>query len=112
MRAKTLDAAVDLATDGESAAIDLSVNNHPFMPGATAVVVLASADLAGDAVFGLLGSNDGGDTFTQLTDVNGDNVEINATGTFFFEVVLPEQIQTTVVETTGAGVGQAVLLGN
>lgn len=112
MRTLLIDGAVDLSVAADGAAFDLATRNAPFLPNYTAVVCLSSADHGGDAVFGLEGSDDGGTTWAQLTDVDGNNVEISAGGTFFFEAVLTEQLRTTVAQTTGAGLGQAALLGN
>ena len=111
MRIKTIDAAVDLTVTADGSAVVLSSNLVPFIPNSTVIFALASADLD-DSVVTIQGREDSVSAFADLTDVDGNVVNLGIPGTEFFEVVLPQESRVRVVEGTGVGTASVTLLGN
>lgn len=122
MRVLAIDEAIalDPASAGAATgtAVDLRANaasakKLPFLQGNSAVIVLSSADLSASE-FKLQGSVDGGDNYTDMTDEDGNDVELDAPGTKMFNIeALPELVRWVVTAaTSAAGVGSAVILQN
>lgn len=112
MRTKNIASALSLVTAGAGSPIVLTGSDYPFEPGNSVVIVLHSANLGGDAVLDIQGREDAVSAFAQLNDVDGNPVRLNAIGTKYFNVVLPQEIRTNITETTGAGQADADMLQN
>lgn len=110
MRSRQIVDGLDLSGSGAGSAIDLSDEPLPFAANHTAVVAMQSAD-ASSASVKLQGSDDGGDNWADLEDVDGNAVVLSAAGVQFFEVVLPEQIRTNITD-DGTGSADVWLLNN
>lgn len=121
---RTLEIAADVDLDGpgssQTTAVNLDTNNlHPFCSGATAVVVMAisgwlEAEQDG-AVMTLQGRQSDSDSWEDLTDKDGNTVQIGGSNQpmRMQEVVLEAQLRVDIESVTaGDGRGSVYLLGN
>lgn len=109
MRAYEVANAVSLAAAGSTASINLdTLQNMPFVAGATVVSAIAIAEAAPATSIALETSPDNSTWTAVHTVLAADDI-----GVFYQEVTLDSYIRVTVVGAGGAGtVANSALLGN